>query len=513
MSDESYQTFLFNAVKSEAQKGNGYAVSAMRTTGVEKVLTPEQQTQLEDAYSKYGSKALGDAAMAHATDLAALDAYMARPDATPLEAMRRMTALNAKLRAETGFDRDLFDYKDVHGAGKTVVGAIVAQAHRNEDHQWQLENQAREHQYRLDEKAAEDKADAAQVQALWAMGSVKTGIAMGMKAKDFDLLAINDVRSGNYQNIARAFDKEGYASGDASSIVQAKIGGSLGTSYTGDMAKAYQQWQALDSISHGAAAAYYGKYSLPMQTFDTFVRGGLNKEAAYIRAFGDPTRYSVARIPQERYKEARDAIPAAIDAMDSPGAPGWLGYVPGMNLVANTANGMFGRTPLNKSSRDVVTGVLTNHVAIASANTDQSTQQIVSDQVKAMQGDGTLERYGAFAWRDPKGTRPLSQILGAQPAEADKVFTNVLDRKLKARGFPQGAGGQNYDVHRLPDDKAGKALVYVRAIPDDGSHDIDAIISSDELMAEHVKIIGAQVRGGQPPFVWDTKLKRYTINH
>jgi hypothetical protein len=302
MTDESYQKGLTHFLQNAMQGGNFYAVEALRKAGVEDVLPEETRTKLEDQYARYGAKVLGKAAQdpGIVNDLLMLEIAKADPKSTPLGVAGMVTSINGKLRRMTGLDMDLMDYKDAVAAGGSVVSAMAAQARRLEDRQFQREEREITHAYARADKAADEQVNAAQVQAAWAMGSPLAGVASGLKPNDFDMLAMNDYRSGNLTHIARSYDKEQWTSRDTASIMQAKLTSSLGKSYTKDFDTGYKEWQALNSASHGAAASYYGKYHVMMQAFDSLSRGGMNPEAAYVRAFGDPSRYSVARIPPDR---------------------------------------------------------------------------------------------------------------------------------------------------------------------------------------------------------------------
>lgn len=438
MTDDSYKKFLVGFMRNQLQAGNFYAVEVMRNAGIDAVLTDDERTRLEDNYQRYGNRALGKAAMTPeiADALIRLDTRIRLGEdtperITPIEAAAELARINSRIKRTTGLDIDLFDIEDIRGASGSVVDALVAGYRRAEDRRWQIEDREDAQAFQREEREAERQENAAQVNAAWAVGAPETGMAAGMEARDFDVLAINDYRAGDFSRIANSFAREGYVSNRTAQLMQAAITNNMGESYTKDFRRAYGEWSKLNKANGGAAAAYYGQYHVMMQRFDQLVSSGMLPNTAYIRSFGDPAAYAIESIPGDRRKALEDAIPGAINATES----WWIGRVFG------------GRTLLNVPSREVVAATIRSYVVTAGNNSTVPVNDLVGQAIQAEQAAGRLERYGAFAWRNPTGTKALSTLLRLQPREADSVVTQAIIQGLTEVGYlPRTTFDAAFDV-------------------------------------------------------------------
>lgn len=480
MHDEVYKTSLFNLMRSSMQDGNFFAVEALRRAGVDKVFDEDEQVKLQNAYERYGNKLVSRAAMGHVPDLLRLDADMARTEMgghgpSAMEAAGRLADINNAIKRETGVDLDLFDYQAVRATGGKVVDTLIASYKRAEDRRWQIEDRDQKRQWDLEDKEREEQQQAAQVTAMWAMGSVKTGIAAGMKANDFDVLAINDYRSGNFASMVRAYTKEGWISSDVQSMAQARITSSLGQQYSKDFEQGHKEWATINKANPATAMAYYDKYYVPMQKYDSLVRsGGYTPQQAYITAFGDPGAYSVERIDPERRKDTEKGVKAYVQSKRP-----WFG------------------TGLNTSSSAAKVNALTNEVAIQANNSDIPTDVLVKNVERSLFASGKAEEYGQFFWRTPPGTPPLSKLLKLQPQEATTVIVDTIDKRLKAVGFKEGASGDNYVVRRFNDDK-GQPALSVQGMDDDGDFHPPVLIRLGDLQAAATHKRQEAVQANQP---------------
>lgn len=476
MTDESYRGYLKSFMRGAMQDGNFYAVEAMRRAGVMKVLPEEDQTKLDDAYVTFGNKAMAREAINVTPDLITLDTMIKTERISPLDAAKEISRINGVMRERTGIDLDLFDYKDIRATAGSVVDIVVASHRRLEARQWQIEDRRQDREWKKEDDAADAAEASAQTTMMWGVGQPKAGIAGGMKAGDFDVLANNDYRAGNYTNIARAYSNDGYVSSLASSQMQAAVTSSLGSEYSKDFRRGYDEWSALNKLRPAAAAGYYGKYHVPMQKYDALVRSGTAPQLAYARSFGDPATYAVSEVSPQRRKEVAEAVPDAIDNMDA----SWFNP--------------FGRTRLNESSKAALVGALTNGVALAAQNTDRPTQSLVDEQAERLFRSGGAERIGAFAWRQKPGTKPFTSFTKLQEKEQDRLFTSLLDRKLKAAGFREGASADNYDILRIVTPNGKQAL---HIDPEGDSPGV--LITADEIVAEKTRELGARPT---PPGAW-----------
>jgi hypothetical protein len=178
---------------------------------------------------------------------------------------------------------------------------------------------------------------------------------------------------------------------------------------------------------------------------------GNTPQNAFAKAFGNPAIYHPGAIPEGRKKEAREAIAALIDSTQS---SEW---------------NPFGSTNLNKSGRRALTALLTNRFAtLATGDHTLSDEKIATQALASAEADGSVERFGAFAWGNRRGTTPLSRLVGLQGPEMEQVFTHVVDRQLKAAGFKAGASGDDYTITRLKLPNRHPA-VWIEAVGDDGS--------------------------------------------
>lgn len=208
-----------------------------------------------------------------------------------------------------------------------------------------------------------------------------------------------------------------------------------------------------------------------MSNFDRLL-SSLPPNLAFQRAFNNPAQYVPAAIPAARRSEAKKEIAAAVADYD-----GWR---------------LFGRSGLNKSSREAVARALHDEVAVLAQNSDVPTAKLVEQSLTFALRNGTLERYGAFAWRNNEKTEPLFRMLGLQEDEADEIVTSVIDQHLKAAGVSDGASGENYDVLRLRDEK-GQPALYISALDDDAGAPVPVVIPFEVFQTEATRFVAGQV--------------------
>lgn len=451
MTDESYKTALKGYLRGAAEKGNFHAVTALRQAGIDAIFDDEERTKMEDMYHRYAQRTLEDAAGRYLPNL--IESYevaRAKGQLSPIEASKALAAMNGVMRSRTGVDEDLFDWKEIKGEVRSIAELIVASRRRAEDRQWQIEDREYAANERRREREEEARETGAAVGLAWAHGDVNGAIAAGLEEKHFNRLALAQYRSGDITGLARAFRQGQWVSPAVRNDVQALVSGSIDEQYGKNMERAHGVWRSMLEANPGMTAAYFGEWHQKMRAFD-FLSRQIGPQAAFTRAFGDSARYSSESIPAETRKEAREAITAAVSARQ-----------PGM------VSRLFGAIPFNPSAIAVITGVATDRVALGLKNSDTPASALASEAINAALADGSLQTAGGFAWRAKPGTRPFQSQLGLQADEAGAVFRQVVDARLKARGFPRGLNADAFTI-AYADSPKGETGLAIIAHSVDGS--------------------------------------------
>ncbi|HKR17046.1 MAG TPA: hypothetical protein VJS46_06680 [Rhizorhapis sp.] len=451
MTDESWHDNIVTVTRRMAQMGYGYGVQAFMKAGLLDTLPPEDQLKLEDGLLRYAgratAKALGQPAIME--DLGKLKAEEAlvrigRP--VPGGAaghMQRLQALNDRIKRVTGFDHDLFDAKEIVQGGMSVVEGIASFEEKRRARLEALDDMETRHRWDTEKDEQEEAEAATAAHAAWATGDVKEALLTGkVKESDFEIIANNALAQGQYDGLARAFGK-GWLSGVVRSKTQAAARNSIGKQYTDGTKRAYEQWQAMRKINPAMTQAYYGPTLMAqMENFHRQV-GTIGPNMAFQQAFNNPFQYSTASWPVAKQREAKAAIKKIVD---SRGERGW-----------------FGRG-LNESAREALTETIWRESAVIAQNSDRLPDDIAIDTGKAVLQDGRFEGYGRLGWRNPEGMSTIGSLIGLQgnPEMADSVVADMIDRRLKAAGFADGAGAERYNIMRLNDEHDHPAL-YVRA--------------------------------------------------
>lgn len=481
MDDETYKKGLVGLYRQWAQNGNGYAVSALKQSGFMDILTDEELVRLEDAELKYANRALGRAAVNYADELNELDFQMKFGKISAVDAMAKVAALNERIKGDTGFDVDLFDYEDIRQTGADVWSSLHAQLQRQESRRWELEDMARREQFAREEREAEASDEAAQVQVAWAAGRVQTAMAKGIgSAGNFDILAQADFAQGNWTNILRAYNNEQWTSGLVKDQVQAQIGSSMGQEYNADFAQGYQLFSKLNKAKPAAAMAYYGDHYGPLLNYERMITTGrMTPSMAFQRAFSNPAQYAPT---EQTTTQAKEAIDTWIKSNRGDTWGGMLG---------------FGRRNLNTSGQEALKNTMARQLGVYLKNTDMPAEALVPNLYQDLKTSGAYEDYGRLGWSNKPGTKPLSVLLGVQQDEADTIVESVIDRRLKASGFADGVGGDNYDIRRIRG-QDGKPMLSVIPYDEDEGAGTMVVIPLSEFQAEKDRLISGKVRAAQP---------------
>jgi len=484
MDDETYRKGLISFYKGAVQGGNGYAATALKKSGLFNLLTDEELVKLEDAELKYGNRALGRAAVNFAEDIDRLNFNMEFGKTSSTEAMAQLATINEKVKAATGFDQDLFDYKDITGAGKNVWTALHAQLQRQEDRRWQVEDMARREKFETDQKDKEAADEAAQVQTAWAAGRVKTAMAAGIGSTgNFDILAQADYASGNWTNMLRSYNNDQWVSSLVKDQVQAQIGSSIGQEYNKDFEGGYQKFTQLNKLKPAAAMAYYGDLYSPMLAYERMVTTGrVSPSQAFQRAFSNPAQYAPT---PDMSKEAT----AAIDS--------WIKSNRGNTWMGGTVGSLLGgRRDLTATGQAALKNSMARQLGVMMKNTDMPVEALIPNLYQDLIRSGAYEDYGRLGWSNKPGTPNLGKQLGLMQDEADEVVQGVIDRQLKATGFKDGVSGDNFDIRRIKDQR-GQTVIAVTPYDDEDGAGATALIPFSMLKAEADSLRDGRVARGQ----------------
>ncbi|MBA3678495.1 MAG: hypothetical protein H0W74_14025 [Sphingosinicella sp.] len=465
MTDDSYLKYLKSSAMSDIQAGRFYSVAAMKQAGSWNLLDEDTQIKLEAAYEKQSNKASSRAALQYVPELIALETNIKLERIAPIAAAAELARINGLVMSTTGSEIPLFDYKDFTDTAGSVVDVLVAGDLRRQARVERLEDMKTQRGWQIEDReaeAAEDAAEvaeeAAQVTTVYAMGDITAGLTAGIPVAKFDQIALSQVRTGDFSGVINAYKTSKWVSKPAATSLQTAVTSSIGDEYNADVKRSHAEWASMYKANPAAAAAYYGDLHAPMLRFNTMLQNN-TPQNAFAKAFGNPTIYHPASIPESRKKEVAAMLPAAIQATES---GDW-------NPLGTSNLNPFAKARLNSSGLRTVTSLLTNRVAtLATGDHTLSTKALVNQAMATATADGSIERYGAFAWGNRPGTTPLRQLVGLKGKEMDEVFTEVVDRKLKAAGYKAGATGADYTITRMKMPN-GHPAIHIEGVSEDGS--------------------------------------------
>jgi len=489
MADETYRKSLVVLAKRAAQTGNGYAVSMLKNhPGFYNLLSDEEITKLEEAEIKFGNRAQGMAAREFIPQLLALKADSEFGRISPLEASAKVADINEAIKARTGFDQDLFDYKEITAAGGNVIDALHAGFLRQEARAQQVADMNQRHQWEVEDKEKEATDEAAGVQLAYGMGSVKQAMAKGIGSEgNYNVLAQADFAAGNWSNMVKAFTTDQWVSNLVKDQAQAQIVSSIGQEYSKDFGAGFAKFDALNKVRPAAAMAYYGDQYAPLLNFKRGLTAGLTPAMAFSKAFSDPAQYAAT---PKLTKTATDAI------------TNWVKSNRGSTWGSSLG---FGRKDLANGG-PVLKKVLARQLGVMMQSTDVPAEKLIPGLYEQVKASGAYEDYGRLEWSNKPGTVPLSKYMGVMADEADEIIPSVIDKRLKAAGFAAGANGDNFDIHRVTSD--GKPYLAVIPYDDDTGAGTQVLIpfsefkqAGDKLRAGRVaKVSGGVAATGLDPY-------------
>lgn len=499
MTDDVYHKGLYNFMRAQMANGNFFAVEALKRKGIYGIFDDKQRTELEDAETRYAHKVLGDAAMdpqiVGMTAAIHADIESGRLK-VPMEAAKRLAAVNATLRARTGVDEDLYDVKAVTNVANAVTDAAVAAQRRAETRQWQIEDRNAQWKHEQDVEDRKREQNAAQVRSFFAGGNAALGLAKNLGSPgDYDSVSTTAYANGDMGLLAKNFvgtaAASGYVSPSVARTMQSQLAAS-GTKYTPAFDTVVGRWQQLDKASPGAAAAYAGPLTTKLKVYTGMVGDGVPNIVAYERVFGETAGdFNADSVAPGKRQELRLAVGLAVSGMT--------------RSIRHPLN-----YSLPDSSQNVIASVIGRESVALLAHTGMSPEAVVSQTMQAARANGHFELYGRFAWPNEPGTKPLTQLLHAQQGEMDRAVMQVFDKRLKAAGFLDGAQGNDYTIHRFGND-AIYVLAYGEGRTNGGGDHREIVIKIPELKAALDKSAVASVQRSFDDAVIDKKLKGHPV--
>ncbi len=449
MSDENYQTFLYDFMRRNMADKNFYAVEIMMAQGVDDVLDDKQQEKLWAAYDRYGGKALDRAAADPEimNEILKIDLAVATEQMSVADVGVAMGALNVKMRNLTGIQRDFFSPEDIRNAGGDVIQAIIGRQRREESRAWQIEDREATIGAAREEREAEANEEIANSQASWATGQIKAAIAGGISASNFETIAMEEYSNGNLGNIANAFKQSGWASTGVQSQVQAIARAGLGEKYTKSTEKAYEIWQQFRDVNPALAHEYFGEYSMPFTNFDRMVKGGAGTEASFRDAFAGPGQYARERIPADRRKEFDTELTTILASTDF---NFW-------SIGDAFSPSKWGNTQLTKTSRQALGFAIGGEFAVLAQNSDRPTPELAKQAYTTALTNGRWEQYGEIGWANTRPGPTIGSVIGLKGKEAAGVVNALIKNKLGTIGITDMEGvrvirtGNNLTVQSLVD--------------------------------------------------------------
>lgn len=443
MTEDSWKDSILGAYRKASQSGNGYAVTALKQSGILNILTDDERVKLEDVELKYGNRSLGDAAVGMADRLDKLNGAVTLGRISPADAMAEAVSINEALKRQTGFDMDLMDYKEVVGAGKSVWSALKSNLDRQQDHQWSLEAEARKRSQELEDK----RAEAAQVVTAMAMGDPIGAKIRGIGDDNaYNAAAEQFFKQGNFAVLGKSFNR-GYTSSRVKDIVQGDMTSFMGREYTKAFDKNVSTFQNMNKANPAAAAEYYGNFYPAMLNYQRLTMDPkTDKATAFATAFANAEQYTANDADTGVAKKS-------IEAWITSNEAGFFGR-------------LFGAVNLNNSGKQALTNAMAREVSVRAkaAGSDVPLDAIVSQVAQQVKGNGSFESYGEFGWGNAPGTVPLGKLLKLQDSEAQEMLPMLVSAGLKNVGFTGG----DYQIQRMRN-RDGTPLLTVIGYPEDGS--------------------------------------------
>lgn len=416
---ESYWEGLESATVDAMANDNHHYAKVVFGSGVLADAPAETRLKLEDAREKYERRTLTKVGLLeYSNEIAMLGAANAAGQISPAETAQRVVDINAKVRMQTGMERDLLDRKDLTSMLKSNYGKFYA---RSED--------AAKEAAKKQEKGLEDSHNLQHIAGAWAMGKGSLIVNEGHKKADVDAVAqahlLEARRAGaewaptfvrNFNN-GNAYINPYLEAEIKSGLYASKAEGYAGAAFN----NTYETFKELASQDGGSAAAmaYAGDDGLRMLKYHKLVTSQVAPEAAYQMSFGQPLDKTQASQPAEVLEAMQKTVASA-----QPGTVSqWLGDLPltaqGQSRLATQAQPIYDMYVQQL-------GYSPEEAAKATIPTLKSTTDVLGGYV--------IPR---------KPTDPtFAQLVGSGEDEAGKLFSKLVADEAKKSGLNLPMAGQ-----------------------------------------------------------------------
>lgn len=465
--DESAEKFIGSAALGAAQRGDFHTVNLMRDSGMLGLLSPEKAKTLEDQIERYENRTRRKAM---ATDLsiplALLGAKAATGNLSPLEIANESARINGMASESLGLTQPIINPDDLTRMATSSASQLLRADERRADRLYNEGLKAK-----TEEEKARQKAELQSniVQGIimgnggaWqAMPGVPAEEVQGIASQMERQMSDDQWRSTAVQN----FNQTRFVARQVADRYQAQVASTLGEDWSQAFEDQYENWTLFKNSKGGeaAAAAYFGDYHFQFLNFESLQQGGVPKEVAFRKAFGNENLWGTMRVDPEDRKEAAKQIDKALDKTDA-----WY----------------WSENQLNESSKAVVSQAMQNSFVLLRKNSpSMSVEQAAQQSYQLAKANG-LEHYGAWAWQNPKGTLPFFQMAGLQEVDAAGYLNDAINEAAEKVGVPitywkgNVKHDQPFNIHRYADE-GGLARIRVDFYVD---HEPKTIfITSDDL--------------------------------
>lgn len=424
MDPDAYKKFLYDFMRNNMAEGNFHAVSIMQQMGVEQLFDDDQQRGIEDAYERYGNRALSHAVQDPKIldRLLRLDARieqtkMGSPEGiTTREIVKEYQEINGLLARATGVARPYFDTDDILQKGGEVNSAFTSAFLRQLRRSEELQDRRYSRETAQIVAAAEAAAQVAAAEAAFSTGQINAFQVAGGKTSDIDAVAMSDFAQGNYNRIANAYVQSSYVSTPVRNQIGAIARSGIGSEYTEATGKAYELWSAFNQVNPELADAYFGDHSQNFEVFDQIVNVS-GPDAAFREAFGDGSRNrgSLQGTQREEFDEAFEEV-FAENSFSALRPWRWQNYT------------------LNEQGQRELRRTLYGAVASRASTSSRSVEELTRQAYNSAIADGRFEQYGVFGWSNGRRMQPISGMLGLQANDAHRVVGGTISQALERLG-------------------------------------------------------------------------------
>jgi len=461
--DDSYRKSVLAGFAKLVRDGNGHGATALMQSGLLNALDAEDRAKLEDQYDRFGSKAVGEGVIEFMPQVDQLQGELEFGKLTGEEAVARMRSLNDLIKKRTGFDSDYFDASDQESALKGVWSARRSALEKQEERQFQLQRDEANAERQEEIEVRKEERKVAAARAAFASSNPAVAIAAGAADKDAVQAMVYDAYNKNdFGGMLRSY-KTGLINPDVKSAIQNTVAASANNGYSPEFNGLHAKFEGMLKANPAMAKEYFGPLFPNMVRYRQLLTNQ-TPQVAFTTAFGDNVTYAA---DSAELAGGRKAV------------SGWVAkQQPGF------FRSMLGAPTLNASAQQSLSNLIGREVAQDSkfAGGDLSQDTLIKGAYQRAINNGSYEAYGAIGWSNGKPTTPLYRSMGMQQQEAAEVIEDMIDKRLKAAGHPEGASGAEYNITRGRYN--GKDTLIVVPVGEEGMDSSKAaVITVDELAA------------------------------